>query len=293
MKISNIVTSYKKSVLVFKSIELKIFDYLKEPVNSQEISMRLALNPIKVSMLLDSLYCIGLLNRCNNYYFYNTEETNKYLVSNSTSFLGSLVNLEKDIYRNFVNVNNLYLSLKEDYVIRENLINSTFKQDYQNVVYTKEQYLKLIRKFKKLGDIPSTTYITKNTPVEILKLFSKHTSQLIHAINIQDLLTKQWDNCNIIIPNCIHYLDNIQLNEFLSNCTTNVIITIIDFFGDHLEEQYMYDRKLELYLDWMTHGGIENLNYSDLVDYFSKFNFRNICNIKDKRNGSTLIFRKK
>lgn len=292
MNIAGLVTSYKKSILIFTSVQMKLFDYLKKPIHKNELSKVLALHPLKIELFLEALYSIDLLYKGEKGFFQNTEATNKYLVSSSNSFLGELVKLEQHVYENFITINNLYQSLKSDYQICDDLITNTFSQSYQNVVYHKIQYLKLVREYKRIKDIPSITYLIDKIPKEICSIFERHTNQKIVTINIVELLACKWNNCNIILPNLIHYLDTDQLKSLLSNSNANVNIFIIDFFGDLLEEQSMTDRKSELYLDWITHGGIEHLNYSEVTNIFNSFKFENILNIKDKENGFTLIFRK-
>lgn len=292
MNILDFVTSYKKSILIFTSIDMKIFDYLEKPIHKRELSKLLLLNIQKLDVFLEALYSLGLLHKRENGYFQNTENTNKYLVSHSKSFLGDLIRLEQHIYTNMVTDNNLYRSLKVDYEIGKEMIDEKFSEYYQNVIYQKIQYLKLVKIYKMMKGIPSDTYLTNNIPINIINTYKRHTNQKISITNIEEMLVNKCSNCNIILHNLIHYLDEFKLKRLLSNCESNVNIIIIDFFCDHLEEQSMSNRKVELLLDWVTHGGINHLYHSEISELFGEYNFKDFYSLKDKENGSTIIFRK-
>ncbi len=80
---------WKKSRILFTGIELNIFDFLKKPISSIELSQKLDISRRYLDRFLNSLVAIGVLKKDKNL-FQNTPMANKYLNRKSENYLKGL-----------------------------------------------------------------------------------------------------------------------------------------------------------------------------------------------------------
>ncbi|XHH07633.1 MAG: methyltransferase [Candidatus Bathyarchaeia archaeon] len=77
-----------QSSLFVKALEWKIFDYLTEAVSAQEVAAKLNSHPRNTELFLNFLAGMEFINKKNGL-FCNTEKSNEFLVSNSSTYMGA------------------------------------------------------------------------------------------------------------------------------------------------------------------------------------------------------------
>lgn len=297
------ITSYKISTLLMAAVELRLFDYLERVSRIEELAVLLNVQPAPLTVFLESLTCIGYVEKKGDGYK-NTAASKTFLVSSSSKFIGMIIHLEKYIYEHFLTPAQLIASLKnrDQQLSKGKLEDPMFRNYYQEVVYNKAINMKIARlvwRVLKHQEAPALAEIGRS-PGKMLK-----TLQLLYPIgnftylpHWQELsvhLKQEFDM--VIIQNTVHYLERSLLNNWLSELYQFVkyggYVLVHDFFLDHLDAVGLKEMKQRLLLDWLTHGGIETLESQNLLTVANAIGFQEVTVQNEKNLGSLILLAKK
>ncbi|SFM20232.1 methyltransferase [Pelosinus propionicus] len=86
-KFLGMLQQYRETQLLFAGISLKVFDFLKHDTSAEKIASLTGYDERNLTLFLNSLAAIGLLEKSNHQYR-NTPEAELYLNQSSSSYLG-------------------------------------------------------------------------------------------------------------------------------------------------------------------------------------------------------------
>jgi predicted O-methyltransferase YrrM len=89
-----IVLAPIKRDLMMAGIDLKIFDQLSKPISADDVAEKIGCHSKNTEYFLNGLAAVGLITKKNGM-FQNTKKTQRYLVSNSQTYLGHMFTVWK------------------------------------------------------------------------------------------------------------------------------------------------------------------------------------------------------
>lgn len=294
----DLLTQYKKSVALITAVELGLFKLLVDrPLTTSELAGKLSSNAEMLEIFLCYLEQIEILKKENDYWGIS-EFFQSYFIS--LDKYASILDHEKNLYQNWITPYSIIEAMKKgsgercfdkqgwDLDQKKTYVGAMYGQNINILSFWLIRELSIMKNIKLLEFGRSPGVIAKALSQKFPGLTGKivicNEFYDICIENISSTLFKvskinEFDFVGkfdiICLLNTVHYFTRNQMIEFTRRLkllmNDNAIIFIVDFFPKKVNPFLS-----GLLLDWITHGGIYNIQTTDIDNIIEEAGLKKI-----------------
>lgn len=317
--------NYKVSYFLFYAVELKLFDYLLEPITSEEIS-RVVNLPIasKVDIMLNIFVGYGILDKENDK-FWIKDEYRELLYSESKNSFVPMLRLEKHFMTYHNNYENIVRAMEG---VTSDTFNLHNKENLEDIYGQAMQnsghfaslqigrlFKKYVKKTARVLDIGGgkgnySISIIKSCSAAKVDLYERREMKKLciqtieeaklsdsisyHSIDIlRDEIPEKYDG--ILMSNLIHLYKKDEIitmfRKVAESLVENGILVLHDFFLDYTRTKPLIP--LLFTIDWMMIGTDFNYTVEDIEQMLNTFGLDFVETKRYKELATSIIVFKK